>query len=784
MATLALLALGLLLSLSVGSAPAGAAVVKAGSVEVGLQQRSVALMNGSWGWNSQEEDFTNLSAFKFANPAGEPVLAATHVYAIYWDPKGTLYNGDWEEVINEFLENMGSASGSPASVFAIDAQYTDRENQHASYNSTFMGAYTDTDRYPAAKCVDPHPLEEKTQPDFTPAAVTCLTDAQIQEELKLFIAGHSNLPKGMGTVYYLLTPPGVTVCLAEGGVKGHCSDYHKSAYVLGESQVEKETKEGEERASEERSFCSYHSDIDPETGPSGSQGGPETIIYAVIPWTAGVLADGHYAESDWGQEVACQDGGFDPASKPIEQHEVAKEETKKQEEEEAEKETPSELRAKEKQKLLEGPHIEEPNQPSELDPDGYYDKGLADLIVNQIAVEQQDIVTDPLLHSWRGQEDVKLRDGEEVSLEAVDECRDYFAPTLGGSVTATETAIAGTLFNQRLAGGSYYLNDGFDLAALALPYPGVPCRSGIQLEPQFSLPDPVNSGELVGFDGMESNVTLNEGTEYEAGGEPKPTYATYTWNFGDPDTADGPDEVTGYAPGAPPGEEPSSICEEPWREPCAASVFHSYHYGGTYQVTLTVTDTGGNTATVTHTVTVIGSPPPSEGGEGGHGGGSGSGSGGGSGTGTTPQTTPATTGSGAAGKPVVEIPAPVAAAAAASSSLTQVARKGLVVRYSVNEQVAGRCEVLLAASVAHKLKIAGRPATGLPAGFPKSVVIGQALVVTTRGGHSSVRIRFPKPTAKRLRHTRSLTLTLRMIVHNAGKSPLATTVTSTVVLHH
>lgn len=770
MAALVLLVLGLVSGLT--AVPAGAAVVKLGSEEVGLQQRSLVFMNGSWGWNADEEEFTNPSSFKFANPGGEPVLPATHVYAIYWDPKGTLYNGDWQEVINDFLTRMGSASGSLASVFAVDAQYTDRENQHASYNSTFMGAYTDTDRYPPVECVDPRPLEGETQPDFTNAAVTCLTDKQIREELKLFIAAHNNLPKGMGTVYYLLTPPGVTVCVTE----GHCSDYAKVLYSGTETKTEREAKEIKEKENEERSFCSYHADFDAETGRSDSQGEPSTILYAVIPWTAGVLADGHYPETDWSQEVACQDGGFNPASKPVEQHEKSREETQKQEEEEAEKQTPSEKRAKEKAKLLEGPHVQEPNQPTQRDPDGYYDQGLADLIVNQIAAEQQDIVTDPLLHSWRGQEDVKLRDAEEVSLEAVDECRDYFAPTLGGSVTATETADAGTLFNQQLSGGSYYLNDAFDLAALELPYPGVPCRTGVDLEPQFSSPDPVNAGELIGFDGMESNVTLNWGTEYEAGGEAKPTYAMYTWNFGDPDAADGPDEVTGYAPGAPPGEEPSSICEEPWRAPCAASVFHAYHYGGTYEVTLTVTDTGGNTAQIRHQVTVVGPPPPAGGGSGG-GGGSGSGSGGGG----APQTTPPASQSPA--KPVVTIPGPVATAAAATGSLAQVARNGLVVHYSVNEQVAGRFEVLLPASVARRLKIAGRTATGLPAGFPKSVVIGQALVVTTKGGHNSVRIKFPKRTAKRLRHAHSVTLTLRMIVHNAGKSPLSTTVTSTVVLH-
>ena len=34
-------------------------------------------------------------------------------------------------------------------------------------------------------------------------------------------------------------------------------------------------------------------------------------------------------------------------------------------------------------------------------PDGSPDTGLADLIVSQIGVQQQNIVTDPLLNAWQ-----------------------------------------------------------------------------------------------------------------------------------------------------------------------------------------------------------------------------------------------------------------------------------------------------------------------------------------------------------------------------------------------
>ncbi len=247
--------------------------------------------------------------------------------------------------------------------------------------------------------------------------------------------------------------------------------------------------------------------------------------------------------------------------------------------------------------MLAGPHEEEPNQVTCPSPDGYCDTGLADLIINQIAVEQQNIVTDPLLNGWQQQK------GERN--EATDECRNFFADLLGGSVTANPETFAGTLFNQTFGKGNYYLNDAFNLAALNLPYPGISCLHGIRLEPKFTAPNPVNSGEIVGFDGMESDITLNEGTIY-TGTTPSTTYAKYTWNFGD-----GTPEVTGFAPGAPSLNSPETYpCAEPWLTPCAASTFHSYQYGGVYTVTLTVIDTGGNTESVSNEITVIGPPAP------------------------------------------------------------------------------------------------------------------------------------------------------------------------------
>jgi hypothetical protein len=700
------------------AAPAGAVVTTVAGSTVGLAPRlSKAYVKGA-------EPKT------FANPSGNPVLHGTNVYAVYWDPTDHYWS-EWQNAIDEYFQNAGTASGSLESVFAVDTQYTDKSNVPASNTQEYKGSYVDYHAYPASGCTDPEPFEPEDQIarelGGTPEPI-CLTSTEIADELEAFIAAHG-LPKGMSDVYYLLTPPGVTVCLDSGGPSGYCSD----------------DEEGNE-ASYDHSFCSYHSDINPGNPSNGSA---STIIYAVVPWSAGGNGAWNFGANDQkrgGWE--CEDGGIVPTSKGYEVEEAKRTE--------AEQKAFTEMDAEEKVKAeealaLKGAHLQEPNQKPCPGTAGTCAYGLSDPIINQISLEQQDIVTDPLLNAWQ----------DSHHYEDTDECRFYFGPALGGSPTAAEGSLAGTLFDQRLAEHEYYLNDAFSLAAYRLPYPGVPCVNHVNLDPKFTAPNPVKSGEVVGFDGMESDIELDAAFNYSSTGVPQANYATYTWNFGD-----GSAEVAGFAPGSP-------TCETPWLTPCAATVFHSYQYGGTYQVTLTVRDVGGNVASVSHEVTVVGPPPPSSTGSGA---GAGSSAGGaGSSTGTS------TTGAGATTGVLKAVIAPVAAAAIVHQSLKNALRKGLVVTYSVNEQVAGRFEVLLSRAVAHKLGITGTPATGLPAGSPAEVVIAKAILVTTKGGRSTVHIQFSKRTAAKLARVHKASLTLRMIVRNAATSDPATTTVVTAV---
>ena len=204
---------------------------------------------------------------------------------------------------------------------------------------------------------------------------------------------------------------------------------------------------------------------------------------------------------------------------------------------------------------------------------------------------------------------------------------------------------------------------------------------------------------------MESTVSLLHTEAFGPTGPPTTTYATFSWNFGD-----GTPEVKGFAPGAP-------ICEAPWLSPCAASAFHSYQYGGKYNVTLTVTDIAGNTTSVTHEVTVNGPaaptppapPSPPAGGS----------SGGSAGTaaaalrlGRFVRRCPGSRRDGQTAPPRPRrergrrLPL-------ASLRAEEGPRDRLL---SVNEQVAGQFQVLLASSIAKRIGLHGAPATDMPPG--------------------------------------------------------------------
>ena len=126
----------------------------------------------------------------------------------------------------------------------------------------------------------------------------------------------------------------------------------------------------------------------------------------------------------------------------------------------------------------------------------------------------------------------------------------------------------------------------------------------------------------------------------------------------------------------------------------------------------------------------------------------------------------------------------MATAGVVSRSLKSVLAGGLVVRYSVNEQVAGHFEVLLAASIAGASACTARSPPDWPRA-PPQIVIAKSDPRDDEGWAQHAQDPVQQDTAKRLRRLGKVTLMLRLVVRNgSGKNALSTTVLSLVTLTH
>jgi PKD domain len=430
---------------------------------------------------------------------------------------------------------------------------------------------------------------------------------------------------------------------------------------------------------EPNGLCSYHSAIEP--------GSVAPVLYGVVPWVGGsagrVLKQVPLVTEEAGPDVlACQNRSI----------------------------------------------FVEANQNTEKSEYSDYRTGDAEVIINQLSIQQQNITINPLLNGW-----YQTPTNEEQG----DVCQGGFSPAPEQLPQVPKTTQALPLSDETINGHPYYLQWAFNSTGVTSGK-GITCWQGTELRPHFTFPNPVNIGDIVGFDANESSFTLDANIANLAFPAEEPfTAPIYTYDFGDGAV------ITSGSP----------------------SVFHAYGSAGTYNAVLTVTDSGGNVASFASPVTVVG--PSAAGGSaaaGAPGAQAGSGS--------------KAPGSAAAGRS----PKPSAAAVAASHSLRRVLHSGLVVRYSVSERVSGRFEVMIASSIARRLHLRGQKATELAPGTPPQTVIGKAILIATSAGHNTLRIQLGKNTASRMARLHGVTLLLRMLVRNSAAQ--STTVLSTVTLSH
>jgi hypothetical protein len=396
--------------------------------------------------------------------------------------------------------------------------------------------------------------------------------------------------------------------------------------------------------------------------------------------------------------------------------------------------------------------IAEPTLPT----DGGIEVEFADVLINITSHVLNGIITDPNLNGWFDAGGLESPDKCEAT--GIDPGADPAAWWIWAGLTpgplplvdnVTDPEILNTFNTEFADGDNYYLQAEFDPRHPVGSSAGQ-CVPAAELTPRFAAPASVDPNQIVGFD-------------------PSPTIATmaiqqYQWNFNDGSPAAVITCPTGVV--------------TPVSSPliCNPSVFHAFSTPGTYPVTLTVTDYGGNTATLTQSVKVLGAVP-SGGGGGSSGGGSSSGAASGSSApSTTSTTTTATTTAAPANVP------PKISQSIVASSVSKALRSGILVHYSVTERVAGRFQVLLDARTAKKLGIKGPVVKGVTvSGLANPIEVGTALLETTKAGNDGIAIAFSKSVATKLKHTKTLALTVRLVASNiAGQQVVVTT---TVKLH-
>jgi hypothetical protein len=226
-----LLALALALMLAVGASSASAVIVRLpNGTTVSYQP-----LSGSAAAAVRAQSF----AGKNLTYHGGPVMTSNTNYTFYWAPSGSpAYAAGYQSGVNQYMEDLAHDSGGNQNVDSVATQYTNGASEPAAYNSHFGGAIIDTNPYPKSGCK---------------AAAICLTDKQIQAEIKSWVTSHS-LPQGLTHEYFLLTPPGVESCFTAAGTE--CS-----AGIEGGA------------------FCAYH-------GAISATGG--SIVYANDPYVVGI----------------------------------------------------------------------------------------------------------------------------------------------------------------------------------------------------------------------------------------------------------------------------------------------------------------------------------------------------------------------------------------------------------------------------------------------------------------------------------------------------------------
>lgn len=133
---------------------------------------------------------------------GGPVMRTNTTYLIFWIPSGFTVSSGYVSTITQYFRDVAASSGTLSNVYAVNSQYYDAGG-HIAHTSTFGGAVTATNAFPANGCTDPG------------GRTTCVSDAQLRTEITT-VMGQQGWTGGANKLYFIFTPRSVGSCYADG----------------------------------------------------------------------------------------------------------------------------------------------------------------------------------------------------------------------------------------------------------------------------------------------------------------------------------------------------------------------------------------------------------------------------------------------------------------------------------------------------------------------------------------------------------------------------------------
>ena len=643
-----------------------------------------------------------------------PVMHANETFLLEWEGQTpNSYPGSTKQYVQNFLQDVASASGQLVNPYSDTTQYWDgnASASRAAYNSLYGGACQDNGTstckwgsqtgsgpgtpLPAAPGDCPVTGDNIFGGVDGGGAVTiqnnvCVTDTDIQNEVKRLVDNDmiEHTQTGYTPLVTVMTPPGVIVCLDS--TNKLCSENAQLSPpppVLSTAATGGTVQQGAYQVEETYVMTSGGT----ETVPGGpatitTSGSTSTITISSPPDDPGVVSgwyayvtgpDGStYARQESspvaiGQAVTLTAPPVGGAAPPVgnasfcSYHSVVTDPATG---------NPVSYVVQPWTAFTDCDEPDVPVVPPYSSPD-VVEKSAGQRLASPISQSSMAAIVNPLLSGWFGLDGLEIDDQNGCQ-------------PLGHGLDTFNFGNSGQ--------GSYYLQRESNNATVVDndPWTYDGCLPDDALEPTFVSPSAMDEGDTLDLDGSDTASSL---------GIPN---ANYTWTFGDGSTGSGP------------------------------SVEHTYNRAGNFTVTLSVTDRGGNHATFSQIVQVLGAngqPAPPSGGSGG------SGSGSNNALHVHLQLQP--------------------------QSLKAALRNGISVRVTSNAAANGIATVVISRKAAKRAHI--------KVGKGPTVRIGLGTVSSVKNGSVMLRLHLSAATAAKLRRLGHVDMTIRLTLVAAGNQRIA-----------